>query len=125
MANLNGIKFKIIPPRVEGNVFYASITSPIQDKMALFKELYDILDFPGYFGFNWDALNDCLRDFCWINSYEIILAHEVLPSLSIQDFVIYLDILRDAIALWKKENEHSFEVWFNYESEAFIKSLCS
>ena len=31
-------------------------------KAALLDELADVLQFPGWFGHNWDALVDCLRD---------------------------------------------------------------
>lgn len=33
-----------------------------RDRAGLFTEFATVLDFPGYFGRNWDAFADCLRD---------------------------------------------------------------
>src|SRR5215468_2567117 len=40
-----------------------------------FCEFSDALLFPGYFGWNWDALSDCLRDLNWLpaDGYLIIV----------------------------------------------------
>ena len=34
----------------------------ITSKESFLKEIAEALEFPDYFGHNWDALEDCLRD---------------------------------------------------------------
>lgn len=34
----------------------------ITSKESFLKEIAEVLEFPSYFGHNWDALEDCLRD---------------------------------------------------------------
>ena len=48
------------------NIFIATLSSNIKNKIELLNELYHKLQFPEYFGFNWDALWDLLCDFSWI-----------------------------------------------------------
>lgn len=38
----------------------------IESEEQLFNELNFKLKFPPYFGFNWNAIYDCLTDFSWI-----------------------------------------------------------
>jgi hypothetical protein len=47
----------------------------ISDDKTLFRTFQDAFDFPWYFGYNWNAFNECMRDLDWIKSgaYIIIL----------------------------------------------------
>ena len=36
--------------------------APIRSQEDLFRELARVLEFPDYFGHNWDAVSDCLSD---------------------------------------------------------------
>jgi hypothetical protein len=40
---------------------------------AFFDELGATLQFPDYFGENWDAANDCLGDLAWIHADALVL----------------------------------------------------
>jgi hypothetical protein len=39
--------------------------APVFNKETLLHGIYQAGMFPAYFGFNWDALSDCLSDFSW------------------------------------------------------------
>lgn len=58
------------------------------------------LHFPRYFGWNWDALEECLGDLSWLppSIDRVILVHESLPfSPGGEQLDIYLAVLREAI----------------------------
>ncbi len=58
------------------------------------------LSFPGYFGWNWDALEECLCSLTWIeHPRRIVLIHEGLPFQPDWDNrATYLSILKAAVA---------------------------
>ena len=66
------------------------------------------LDFPGHFGWNWDALEECLRDLAWIeHPRRILLIHEGLPFQPDWDNrATYLSILNEAVAAWGPNQLH-------------------
>ena len=77
------------------------------------KALYQLLWLPGYFGFNWNALQDCLTDLSWIRERRVVLEHAELPNIPETELKIYLEILRDAVLSWKNGDDHCLEVVFN------------
>jgi RNAse (barnase) inhibitor barstar len=106
--------------------FVVRITSDISNKAELLSILARELQFPGYFGHNWDALSDCLRDFHWIETRQIVLIHEILPlRLKEHDLRTYLEILVRCIKDWKPGEDHELVVAFPAESYEFIKNLLS
>ncbi|NJP35896.1 barstar family protein [Micromonospora thermarum] len=46
-----------------------------------FYEFSDALLFPGYFGWNWDALSDCLRDLNWLPADGYLIVVDNAPRL--------------------------------------------
>ncbi|SRR6266852_8032618 len=70
------------------------------------------LNLPHYFGFNWDALSDCLRDLGWITQRNVFLIHEDVPSLSGPDLANYLDVLDESVRSWKPKEDHQLVVVF-------------
>lgn len=104
-------------------VFYVRIDPIIETTEELIKALYYLLWFPGYFGFNWDALYDCLRDLSWIPCQKIVLVHESLPRLPIDDLQVYLEILRDSVLDWVDDDRHEIEVVFRTIDRSVVESL--
>ncbi|MFG3506983.1 barstar family protein [Streptomyces sp. NPDC047821] len=56
----------------------------MQDTDAVFQQFYDGLRLPDYFGWNWNALSDCLGDLKWLSADHHVLiieaADEALPG---------------------------------------------
>ena len=96
--------------RAEGRI--AQIAAGLASTDALFQALYDALELPGYFGFTWGALSDCLRDFHWLDQRRIVLQHADLPAIPTPDLRTYLGVLAEAQATWKPAEEHWLIVVF-------------
>ena len=105
------------------NAYFVIITNDNFSEEDLLNEYYIKLKFPPYFGFNWDAFNDCLRYLENIEQKNVIIYHPQLPQLNEKDLKIYLKILRDAVRLWKKYEEHNFEVYFNLKDYDQVKQI--
>lgn len=105
------------------DAFVAVLPSAISDKRTLLEELAQVLAFPAYFGFNWDALFDCLRDFNWIEEQLVVLVHSDLPALSESDLKIYVRLLRDSVLDWRPGEAHRFEVAFAQSDGEVVERL--
>lgn len=86
-----------------GEKFLIKVPAGIQSKAELLEELARAGKFPEYFGGNWDALLDCLRDFGWIREKQIVIMHSDVPLHANRvDCRIYLEILREAANDWTR-----------------------
>ena len=122
-------------PNREEDELVAYVPVDIEDELVLLQSLAGQLQFPGYFGYNWDALWDCLCDFTWSSQRKILIKHEGLPSgLTEEGLQIYLRILNDAVVDWQSERTawhcrewgqllHELEVVFPAECRAEIERL--
>ncbi|MFN3594121.1 MAG: barstar family protein [Thiobacillaceae bacterium] len=72
---------------------------PLADKDALLKVLGQALQFPDYYGMNWDALEECLSDLSWwAGPVAVWIDHaEALPADVLTTLV---DIWTGAAAAW-------------------------
>jgi hypothetical protein len=65
----------------------------------LFLALAAGLKFPAYFGDNWDALEECLRDLSWLRAKsDVVLLHEQVPLANGCQRQTYFQILQSAQA---------------------------
>jgi len=76
------------------------IPAAARGKEKLLGALAGKLRFPSYFGHNWDALDECLRDLSWqAPRGRVVIVHEGLPfSPTSPNLATYLAILADAVA---------------------------
>lgn len=69
----------------------------LRRKSDLLRSLAKGLKFPKYFGWNWDALEECLRDLSWLGDREcIVLVHKHVPLSDDEQRRVYLSILQSA-----------------------------
>ena len=103
------------PPAAAANRLVAVIPAGMTTAPELLAALAKGLCFPAWFGNNWNALSDCLRDLGWIEAGTIVIFHEDRPALPAADLEIYLDVLAEAVASWQPGEAHALEVWMPQE----------
>jgi len=104
--------------------FVVKIPAEILSKSMLLTALGSGLRFPDYYGTNWDALEECIRDLSWLPDHEIILYHVDLPLIDDPAAVkIYLSVLMDAIHKWSSESTHRLKVYFPSRIQTEVEKL--
>lgn len=78
------------------------LTSP-KNKQELIHELAKICNFPSYFGNNWDALADALKDFHWYSAKGYVIILQNPWTIPLSDLDIFYDIVCESSTLWKEE----------------------
>ncbi len=102
----------------------AEVPSGIQSKAALLDALFVALRFPDYFGGNWDALDECIRDLSWLPHGDVVLRHKDLPLLEDRPALsTYLAILNDAVGKWSASGERNFVVVFPPETRCVVQNI--
>ncbi len=91
-----------------------------------------IFQFPSYFGRNWDAFEECIRDYHWLETERrIVIKHDCLPEIR-EDIKLYLEILYDAVLYWRDVEKrgddysflkHKFRVVFPVECKEKINEI--
>ena len=80
--------------------------APVRDKAALFERVATALEFPDWFGHNWDALADCLGDLSWLpaDGFLILLEHcDGFSTRHSGDFSTALQVFAAAAEAWRDE----------------------
>lgn len=76
---------------------------------ALFDEVAAVLQFPPYFGENWDALDECLADLEWLHAHACVLvilnAANVLDRESSESRQTFRETLERVAREWARPAE--------------------
>ena len=78
----------------------ASIEVANSEKGELLAQIARVLGFPGWFGGNWDALEDCLCDLSWRPAQDgwLLVFHNLAPA---EDFGVLVDVLAAVAEYWR------------------------
>lgn len=80
-------------------------------KAALMERVARALEFPRWFGGNWDALEDCLADLSWSKSAGHVLLIDGAAGLPADERGILVDILASVAASWAERKRPFFAVF--------------
>ena len=89
-----------------GHAILSVDCSGVYTKEDLLDELGKALRFPEYYGRNWDAVDECIRDMAWIRAkgylvlfIELNVAAQRIPG----EVVNLVDVVDDVIYEWRAE----------------------
>lgn len=112
VASLNGESTRVV-----------EVPSELADKDALLSWYAGALGMPQYFGANWDAFDECLRDLSWIKERRLVLYHRGVPlEASPKDQRIYVEVLANAVRDWKPGEGHEVVVAFDPACELKLRA---
>jgi hypothetical protein len=104
--------------------YQAEVPVGIKSKAALLEALFVALRFPDYFGGNWDALDECIRDLSWLPNGDVVLRHRDLPMQEDRaSLSTYLAILKDAVEKSRVTGERKLCVVFPPSAEGVVRSV--
>ena len=102
----------------------AELPEGIKSKAVLLDAVSVALRLPDYFGGNWDALDECIRDLSWLPEGDVILAHQDLPLAEDRaSLSTYLAILKEAVEKWRASGRRNLIVVFPPNSETTVRRL--
>lgn len=85
----------------------------VQEKPALLRAIAKALDFPVWFGDNWDALEDCLTDLSWRHAAGHVLVLDGIGSLPLDERGTLIDVLASAAQFWAQQGKPFFAVFID------------
>lgn len=84
-----------LPQLASSGVRIVRIPRGLRSKEKLLGVYAERLEFPDYFGWNWDAFEELLRDLSWLpQDQAVAVVHEDLPFSEGPNRQTYLEILR-------------------------------
>lgn len=109
---------------IKDNAFSICI-SDFKSKDDVFNLYNKSLNFPEYFGNNWDALKDSL---CYLNDWmdekRILIIHKDLPHINDNDIKNYLFVLNDVCEMWEQHSDIlDFQVYFPESCKNMIQEI--
>ena len=79
------------------------------------------LEFPAWFGGNWDALEDCLGDLSWRNSARTVLAMKNFQRND--ELGILIDILTSTAQFWAEQGGSFVAIFVDPKRELDLPDL--
>ncbi len=92
-------------------------------KPQLLQSIAKALDFPDWFGGNWDALEDCLTDLSWRKAGGHVLVFEGIGTLPADERGTLIDVLASATEFWAQQGKPFFAVFIDPGHELSLPEL--
>jgi hypothetical protein len=92
-------------------------------KDELLRRIAGALEFPGWFGGNWDALEDCLSDLSWHKADGWLVLFRDFSEGSPEDRGVLIDALRAAALFWAEKGRLFFAVFIDPERTLNVPDL--
>ncbi|WP_329387875.1 barstar family protein [Streptomyces sp. NBC_01351] len=81
----------------------------VRTKAELMRRVADALRLPEWFGGNWDALADCLRDLSWLpvvaGRLVCVTSWREFAAARPADWETFQEILEEAVDFWRAEED--------------------
>lgn len=97
-----------IPNDRNSVVFF--VPEGIKGKDNFFNIFRTLLNFPSYFGFNWDAFNECINDLHWITYKTVWIVFNDIPDIGKENMFILQSILKESVDRWNKTKEKDITI---------------
>ena len=81
------------------------------------------LQFPDWFGGNWDALEDCLADLSWRPAGGQVLIFRNWQELPADDLGVLTDVLRSSAEFWSGRGRPFFAVLVDPDAKLALPAL--
>jgi hypothetical protein len=96
----------------------------VAGKEGLLAAIAASLAFPGWFGANWDALEDCLTDLSWREAEGHVVVFTELASTALDDELgILIDVLASSAEYWAARGKPFFAVLVDPERALGLMDL--
>lgn len=95
----------------------------VTQKSALLRRIAAKLGFPGWFGENWDALEDCLMDLSWREGEGHVVAFEGFQFLPSDELGELIDVMISASEFWAGQGRPFFAVFIDPDRTLALASL--
>lgn len=93
------VQRQLLALEAKGGRAYHFASSDLMTEQGIHRAFAETLQFPGYYGRNWDALVDCLDDLCGAVTSHVGIAgviHKADPLLEVEHFPLFLSVLCQA-----------------------------
>ncbi len=96
---------------------------PIELSNDVFGVVAKSLNFPEWFGRNWDALEDCLSDLSWRQALGYVLLFRNFEALDQDQLGILIDVLASSAEFWAGRGKAFFAVFIDPERKLSLPEL--
>jgi len=91
-----------------GLAFFVLDGKIVHGKDQFLKQAATALQFPAYFGYNWDAFADCLTDMTWFGADGFVILYDNFDPFAENErdeFGVALEVLQEAAEFWRSQGK--------------------